>query len=200
MLASRHRRSGFSLVELLIGMAITMMAMAWGLPAFMLWLQNSQTRTAAESVQNGLQLARAEAVRRNAVVRFNLTSSTGQVAWSVGCVSVTADCPATIQSRTAAEGTVNARIGISTQAIPNPVPAGHFNTAISAGTGLPAGVSFDGVGRVPSANAGTDITRVDVTNTASSSARRMVVTIGTGGQVKMCDPALSLAANPRGCS
>lgn len=200
MLIVRPHRHGFTLVELMIGMAITMLALAWGVPVFKLWIQNTQNRTAAESVQNGLQMARAEAVRRNAVVRFNLSSASGAVAWSIGCVTVTTDCPETIQSRPSAEGTINARVGISTTAIPNPPPSGHFGTEIAAGTGLPAGVSFNGVGMVPSANAGTDFTRVDVTNATTSTARRMVVTVGSGGQIRMCDPAVSFVSNPAGCS
>lgn len=200
MLASRRHHQGLTLIELMVGMTITMMALVWGLPAFTLWIQNTQTRTAAESVLNGLQIARTEAVRRNALVRFNLTNASGQVAWSIGCVTVTADCPATIQSRLAGEGTLNARVGISTAEIPSPTPSGYFGTALAAGAALPAGVSFDGVGRAPSANVGTDITRIDVTNSAASNARRLVITVGTGGALRMCDPALPLSSNPRGCS
>lgn len=200
MLKTWRRRDGFTLVELMVGVAVTMMVLAWGIPGFRLWIQNTQNRTAAESIQNGLQMARAEAVRRNAVVRFNLTNASGEVTWVIGCVTVTSDCPETIQTRPAVEGSINARAGISAAEIPNPAPAGQFSTAIAAGTGLPAGVSFNGVGMVPTTNAGTDITRVDVTNSAVSGARRMVVTVSSGGQVRMCDPALSLASNPAGCS
>lgn len=184
----------------MIGLIILAILLSAGLPAFSLWIQNTQNRTAAESLLNGLQLARTEAVRRNADVRFNLTDATGLIAWNVGCVSATANCPATIQSRSGSEGTSNARAGIDTTAIPSPAPATQFSTAITGGTGLPAGVTFTGLGRVPSANIGTDITRIDITNASEASARRLVVTIGTGGTIRMCDPALSLSANPQGCS
>lgn len=194
------RQSGVSLIELMVGLAVGGVLLALGMPAFNLWLQNTQNRTAAESISNGLQLARAEAVRRNTLVRFDLTQETGQIAWTVGCVAVTDDCPATIQSRPAAEGTFNARAGISTDAIPVPTPADHFDTAIDAGTGLTAGISFNGLGRVPNANVGEDITRIDITNAATAEARRFVVTITLGGQIRMCDPALVFADNSQGCS
>lgn len=194
------RQGGVSLVELLIGIAIVSLLMVMGAPSFNLWIQNTQVRTAAESIQNGLQIARTEAVRRNAKVRFNLTDAGGTVAWSVDCVTVTANCPTGIQTRNGGEGGTNARVGISVTALPSPIPANHFNTAIAAGTGLPAGVTFDGIGRVPSANVGADITRIDVTNAARADARRMVIIIGTGGQTRMCDPAIALATNPQGCS
>lgn len=188
------------MIELMIGLIILAILLSAGLPAFSLWIQNTQNRTAAESLLNGLQLARTEAVRRNADVRFNLTDASGLIAWTVGCVSATANCPATIQSRSGSEGTSNARAGIDTAAIPSPAPAAQFSTAIAGGTGLPAGVTFTGLGRVPSANIGTDITRIDITNASVPSARRLVVTIGAGGTIRMCDPALSLSTNPQGCS
>lgn len=192
------KQRGVTLVELIIGIAIVAVAIATGMPSFVSLLQSAQNRAAAESVLNGLQLARNEAVKRNTIVRFNLTDGTGRVTWSVGCVNVTAECPATIQIRRAEESAVNARVGISRDDIPMPTPAGHFGTAISAGSGLDAGVSFNGMGQP--VNGVEDIQRIDVTNAASEDARRYVVVIGKGGNARMCDPALALASNPQGCS
>lgn len=201
MLVGSPKQDGFSLIELMIGIALVALLMMMGVPAFSTWVQNSQVRTAAESIQNGLQIARAEAVQRNARVRFNLTDAGGTVVWSVDCVSVTANCPATsIQTRSAGEGGSNARAGVSVVALPSPIPANQFNMALVAGAGMPAGVTFDGVGRVPVANIGTDITRVDVINAAKADARRMVIVVNPGGQIRMCDPAIPLASNPQGCS
>ncbi|OWW18679.1 GspH/FimT family pseudopilin [Noviherbaspirillum denitrificans] len=187
---------GLSLVELMIAFTIGGMLLMAGIPAFTSWIQNAQNRTAAESVVNGLQLARLEAVRRSAEVRFELTDADGLVAWNVGCAVATAECPSTIQRRKTAEGTVNARAGVSTAILPNPLPPGYFDTAIAAGTGLPASVSFNGLGR-PAVD---DVTRIDITNATSVSARRYVVTVSAGGQIRMCDPALKFSDNPQGCS
>ncbi|HEY0845150.1 MAG TPA: GspH/FimT family pseudopilin [Noviherbaspirillum sp.] len=197
------RQRGMSLIELMIGVAIMAILLMTGIPSFSLWIQNTQNRAAAESILNGLQLARAEAVRRNTVVRFELTDTSGLVAWTVGCENVTAECPATIQQRASTDGSVNARVGVSSTAIPSPTPSGYFGTAIAAGAGVDggdAGVSFNGIGRVPSINIGVDITRVDITNAVLSGARRYVVIIGTGGQIRMCDPAVAFSGNPQGCS
>jgi type IV fimbrial biogenesis protein FimT len=188
-----RKQAGVSLIELMIGIVIVSLLLVMGAPSFSLWIQNTQTRAAAESILNGLQIARTEAVRRNANVRFSLTDATGGAAWSVDCVNVTSDCPAGIQSRSAGEGGTNARAGIA-------VAVGALETPLAAGTALPAGVTFDGLGRVPSANIGTDITRIDVTNAVAADVRRMVILVGTGGQTRMCDPALALATNPQGCA
>lgn len=187
---------GVSLVELMIGLAIMGLLLAAGAPAFTRWIQNAQNRAAAEAILNGLQLARAEAVTRNTLVRFQLTDGSGMADWNVGCVVVTAECPASIQRRNTGEGAKNARVGVSTADIPNPAPPGYFSIPITAGAGLVAGVSFDGIGRPLIA----DVKRIDVTNAASPEARRYVVTIGAGGQIRMCDPALAFSTNPQGCS
>jgi type IV fimbrial biogenesis protein FimT len=189
------KQGGVSLIELMIGIVIVSLLMVMGAPSFGLWMQNTQTRAAAESILNGLQIARTEAVRRNTQVRFSLTDASGAIAWTVDCVNVTADCPAGIQSRSGGEGGANARAGISVDAA---TPA--IGTAISAGAGLPAGVTFDGLGRIPTANIGTDIARADITNAVNTAVRRMVILVGSGGQTRMCDPALVLAANPQGCA
>lgn len=195
-----HRQRGLTLLELMMGLVLMMLLLAMGVPSYISWIRNTNNRTAAESVLNGLQMARNEAVRRNTVVRFSLTDSSGTVAWTVGCVNVSATCPATIQSRPASEGSDQARVGVTTDAIPLPTPAGHFSTALAAGNELTAGVSFNGIGRVPTANIGNDFTRADITNVTSASARRYVVLIGAGGQIRMCDPARDFANDPQGCS
>ena len=76
------------------------MLLAAAAPSFSDWIRNTRIRTAAEAFQNGLQLARAEAVRRNAWVRFQITdtvtaacvlSSTG-TNWLVSLNDVTGKC------------------------------------------------------------------------------------------------------------
>jgi type IV fimbrial biogenesis protein FimT len=194
-------QGGFSVLELAIGVAIVSVLAMSGMPSFSVWIRNSQTRAAADAVQDGLQTARNEAVRRNSNVRFTLTDAGGAVAWTVGCVVVRPDCPATIQTRSGAEAGANARVGVSTDAAPSPLPVNHYGTPLAAGAGLAsgAGVTFNGLGSVPAENSGADITRVDVVHTAGG-VRRFVVTVGSGGTIRMCDPAVSLDSNPQACS
>lgn len=187
-------QQGVTLVELLVGIAIVGILLAVGIPSFTGWIQNTQVRTAAESMLTGLQLARAEAVRRNDLVRFTLTDPAGLTAWNVGCVNVTATCPAMIQNRNANEGSVNARAGVSFSAAQN------YAVAIAAGTNMTGveGVTFNGLGRVPTANIGTDITRIDLSNAVSTDVRKLIIAVSPGGQVRLCDAALN-ANDTQGC-
>lgn len=194
-----RKQEGVTLIELLVAVSVLGVLLGLAMPHFAQMIQNAQNRTAAESLLNGLQAARAEALRRNTPVRFSLTDQGGKVAWKVGCVNANI-CPASLQERTASEGGGNARIGVTTVALPRPPTAEVFATALAAGNGLDqsAAVTFDSFGRVPAAS--TEISRIDVTNANYSEARRYVVTIGAGGQIRMCDPDSRLVGTPQGCT
>lgn len=173
-----HAHNGVTMVELAVGMAITVMLLALAAPSFKNWIQSSQIRTAAEAIQNGLQLARAEAVRRNTQVTFSL--GTGS-AWTVGCVAASDTCPAAIQSRPAGEGSANAGVDADQTSI-----------------------VFNGLGRITPMPAG-DL-NIDITNSTggacapSGPMRCLRIVTSTGGQVRMCDPAVTLSSTtPQGC-
>ncbi|WP_156401240.1 GspH/FimT family pseudopilin [Duganella sp. Root1480D1] len=195
-----RKQSGVNLIELMVAISILGLLLALAMPNFSRMVQDAQNRTAAESVLNGLQLARAEALRRSTQVRFTLTDKEGKVAWTVGCVNANI-CSASIQERGPDEGGNNARVGVTTVALPKPLKPDTFASILSAGAGLdkPAVVTFDSFGRA-SAPAGTEISRIDVTNAKTSEARRYVVTVGAGGQVRMCDPDTRLGGTPQGCT
>ena len=202
VLSLRYKQRGFSLIELIIGLVIIGILLAMGAPAFSSWIQNAQVRTAAQSLVDGLQLARAEAVRLNAPVRFNLsdTSGAGLVDWDV-CSSASSPCPAAniLQSRSNAEGSVNARVGV--YETDDGLPHTNYATVVTAGEELPGSITFNGLGRVVTASncADNNITRIDVTNAVAPTARRMVVEVSCpGGQIRMCDPALP-STDPQGC-
>jgi type IV fimbrial biogenesis protein FimT len=164
------KAGGFSLIELMIVLAIMGLLLVLGVPSFSLLLQNAQVRTAAESVENGLNLARVEAVRRNALVSFTLVGND----WTVALVS--APTPA-IQQRTNA-GT------------PNAVIAGAAAVTFN-GLGRVAPPPGDPiVFTVKNPTAGD----CQITGPV----RCLDVTVLFGGKIKLCDPAVA-ATDPRAC-
>ena len=187
-----------TMVEVMIGLAIVCLLFALGTPAFFSWIQNSQIRTSAESIQNGLHLARAEAVRRNTSVRFQLTSTmTAACALSTsgGNWVVSQDSPAGACDTTPSD-TVAPRI-IQTRS----TAEGSPNVAVAAGQ---SAIVFNGLGRVTPVPAGN--IDIDVTNpvggacaTAGTDGMRCLrIRVSTGGQIRMCNPILA-ATDPQGC-
>ncbi len=97
-----------TVVELAVVMAVAAVLYSQAVPMFSNWIGNAQTRTAAESILNGLQLARVEAMRRNRMVQFVVTDGATS-SWLVGCSNIVdtgtpdvddpGDCLGVIQAR-----------------------------------------------------------------------------------------------------
>jgi type IV fimbrial biogenesis protein FimT len=199
----RARQPGFTLVEIAIALGVLAILIVLGAPSFGDWLQNQQTRAATEATLNGLQVARAEAVRRASPVRFQFVSdltsgcvlSTATLNWVVSVGDPTGACDKSIdlatpgpviQSRSAQEGTPNATLAV-----------------------LPAGppvsfVTFNELGGVvtPNSDNSLPITMIDICNPAitGSSARPLRVLVSAGGSIRMCDPNLAIVApDARAC-
>lgn len=179
MLSTRQpdTQSGVTMIELMIAIAIFAIVMAMGVPSYREWIQSSQIRTAADSILNGLTLARSEAVKLNQNVTFTFTGLPNS-SWTI-----TNAGGAPIQSRNASEGSVNAAVRTTHNA-----------------------VTFNALGRIVPAAAVV----INVTNPTGGTCaalggpmRCLDIMINSGaaggGQIRMCDPAVPIATSPRGC-
>lgn len=175
---------GFTIIEIGITLAIIGILLAAGLPSFVTWIGNTQIRSGAEAILNGIQLARAEAVRRNMNTQFVLTDAAGSppgTGWTVSVVS----SGEVVQTRSRNEGSPNAGVLMT--------PAGSST------------LTFNGMGRVvTNADLTSSITQVDIVNPGGGlceadggSMRCMQIRI-TLGNVRMCDPKVA-AGDPRAC-
>jgi type IV fimbrial biogenesis protein FimT len=199
------RSYGFTLIEMMITLAVMALLFMIGLPGMNTWLQNQQLRASAEGIQAGLQLARAESLRRNVPVRFQLVDTlTGACVlkdnaanWIVSLADPTGACglpeddtaaPQILQKRSGAEGSPNA--------------------AVAAINGAPPGVAattvvFSGLGRVIGV---LPITRIDITNPSggvcqpAGPMRCLRINIASGGAMRMCDPIVVDPTDPRLCN
>lgn len=156
-------------------LTITILAILLGvaLPNFQAWLQNAQIRNAAESVLSGLQRARAEAVARNANIEFILGTGSSWVVRIAG--------GATIDSRSSSEGSANV-----TQTV---APPGATTVTFN---------SFGWVGVNADGSASLTQVELDSAVLAPANSRELRVTVGLGGNIRMCDPNMP-SSSPRGC-
>ena len=193
-----NNQRGVTLIELLIGLAILGGLLAMAAPFAGKMITNAKIRTAAESILNGLQLARSSAVSQNSQVRFELPNGTDS-SWVV-CVPPTTNPPTTcedaaakiIQSRTAAEGTSLVAVAPNVTWV---VFNGFGTLAPTTLATLPAATSTS----ASTANICVGLAGVDLTSSYnSSSERRLKVVVGTGGTVRLCDPALAYP-DPQAC-
>ena len=170
---------GFSVLEVMVVVAIIGILLSVGVPSFFNYTQNMQIRSAAEQITAGLQIAKNEAIRRNSQAELALSNNTG---WTITEVT-SAGVRNVLQSRNANEGSVNV-----------------------TGAFLPAGtttVTFNGMGRVVSVNDdGTPpLTQIDLDNPSISNVadrRNLRIVIPIGGAVRMCDPKVT-GTDPRTC-
>jgi len=198
--ALQGKLRGFTLVELMVGLAIVSMMMLYLVPGMGSWMQSTRIRNAAESIQNALQLARGEAVSRNTPVQLvfsSLALGGTAVDWSVSCVTATQTCPGPspvltpalpqtwMQKMSTKEGATSAQLVIS--------------SAQSA-------IVFNGMGRVSSMPALTNAITMSITNpnggtcaASGGTMRCLNIVLTTSGQIRMCDPAFATGTNPRAC-
>jgi type IV fimbrial biogenesis protein FimT len=170
-----NRKSfGFSLVELMVGIVIMAILVALAMPNFQTWFRNAEIRNAAESIVNGLQRARAEGVVRNTNVQFVLATGSDWV------VSVVSD-GFQIDKRSSSEGSQNVTVNAWAADLTTAATTVTFNNFGLVAANVPASAS---------------LAQVDFAAVGGSSLR---VTIGTGGNARMCDPKLAAGSSPRAC-
>ena len=205
------KQFGISLIEILIGLAILGIGMAWAVPSYTVWMQNTQIRNMADSIVQGLQQARSEAIKRNAYVEFVLTNQS----------------PTSANEDAAALGNIGGSNWVVRAIVNNlidptdynfvtgsPSAAGSRNATVAArdnalATNLTT-VTFNGLGRVagspPLSTANDDgsafINKICVRSsslTVAAGARIMEIDVGAAGQIKMCDPTVTNATDTRRC-
>jgi prepilin-type N-terminal cleavage/methylation domain-containing protein len=167
------RVRGLTLMELMVTVAILGILVALAVPSFNSFLAKGRLSGAAEALAQDLQLARSEALRRNAEVTISFSSGT---AWCYGAiVSATAcDCTQTNScSLRRVDNTDYAGLTMSDLSFPSNTPATF--TSFTAHQGL----ANTGAVQFTHPNAGT-----------------LRVRLGAAGQVSICSTSGGLAHHP----
>ncbi len=195
--------TGLSLIELMVTLSLFAILLGLGVPSFSTWLQNTRIRGTAEALMTGLQYAKSEATARNALVRFQLTSSVGAdciisnsgTSWVIDLVdpaseddSVAGQCdaapsdqvqPAILQKKSAQDGSGSSVVEASDSSM-----------------------TFNGLGRLVPLPARAISLVVSSRNGSCAEVGGdlscLRILVSPGGQVRMCNPSYP-AGDPQAC-
>lgn len=202
----RQRSAGFTLIELIITVSIAALLIAAAIPAIGNWMNNAKVRSTAESLQNSVRLAQAEAISRGQQTVLVLTSSAP--AWNSTPVAngknwaVHAQPLAnSAEAAATASATTHPYIDGSTYATQHGIAITGpallcFNSSGRLVTSTSVAVPNAGATTCAAAPATYDIKH----GTTASVDRTYRVIVSLGGKVRMCDANKTLSSsNPDGC-
>ncbi len=188
------KQRGFTLIEVIIAVVIAAFLVAAALPSAATWIRNTRIRTAAEAISNGLQQARNEAVRRNQPVGFYMVSDSDAISMSDAC-ALSSSSSGWVVALASPEGkcATDRSTFIALRAAGN---TGVTVAAVDGTSTASSSIAFNGYGQVSGA-ASISCVRI---GSGDASARALNVAVGAGGQIRMCDPAVTDANDPRVCT
>jgi len=182
---------GFTLIELMVALGIVALLLVLGMPSFTTFMRNSEIRSTAESIINGLRTAKAQAASLNTQVTFQFPTA-GSADWTMWYLKEDGTRQ-TIQSFSKSE--------TGKYAVVTMTPAAQQQ------------VIFDGLGRI--VNAGTTppdhIQMIDVASSGSGEGRPLRIIVDDPNPpsptkprgMRMCDPDPALLSvtppDPRAC-
>lgn len=192
------------MIEMAVTMGVLGLLLATAMPSGASWIRNMRLRSTAESMQNGLQRARMEAIRRNTSVSFWMVStpssgaldstcalsSTG-ASWVVSQDSPAGACAAD-PSKTTAPRIVISRSSAEGNAQSVSVVARQIDQSTAA-----QAVTFNGLGRVltTAADGSVPIGVINFVVAASDTdSRALRIVVSSAGMIALCDPALAATA------
>ena len=196
--APRHAGSGFTLIELMVTVAVLGLMLLAALPTIRDWMVNTEIRN------------RAEAVKRNQEVIFSLVTDNAQGVVDGSC-TLSARAASWVISLDDPAGQCDSPIGTDDASAPAPrLLARHGRGDGSSGVRVEvrdatcaratgqAQVVFNGYGRLETRT--TDPVRcLVVSHPSSETARILRVMLDLGGTVRTCDPAVTRDDDPRTC-
>ncbi|MCX8087288.1 MAG: GspH/FimT family protein [Rhodocyclaceae bacterium] len=177
MLKMRAAR-GLSLIEVIIVIVLIGFLLITGLPAFSTMLANQRIRSVADAVLAGLQTARIEAMKRNQNVTFTFDPDSTK-AWQI----------------TLPDSTVLQSMFADQRGSVAVVPWHDVDQIV-----------FNNLGRRTTPSSGSvNVLNIDIRNpaidaceTEGGSLRCLRITVGIGGELRLCDPKRP-AGDPQAC-
>lgn len=194
---SLPRQAGFSLIELLATISVMVILAVIAAPSLTTYAENAKIHATAEMFYASAQTARTEAVRRNSIVELALVSATPDAA-NVDTNGLTTSGPNWLIRQKPPTGSdahlfIEGKLGAD---------GGGRATGTSVAVEMPSkSVQFNAAGGL----VGTTSAVADFKTSnggvcaPSGSIRCLRVIVSTGGQARLCDPAITASSDPRKC-
>jgi type IV fimbrial biogenesis protein FimT len=200
------RPNGYSLVEVLVTIAVIAVLMAAITPSAAELIANLRLRGAAEATMTGLHKARSEAIKSNQIVTLWLVSANSTSALDNSC-ALSSTSPSWVvayddpSGKCASTPSTDAAPRIVQISNSGPSASNMVVAAVDSGGNASTQVAFNGYGRRPDAAAATDISIIDFTSSTTGS-RRLRIEISSVGGVRMCDRDAPSTAppDPKACT
>lgn len=184
------KQRGFSMIEVVITIAILGILLATAMPSVGDWIRNTRIRNSADSMLNGLQQARMEAVRTNKATGFYMVSDLSAsctLSNTSGSWVVSVGSPAGACASATIKGLVSDGGGAT-------IMATQADGATAA-----TSVVFSGLGMLTQSGAATAIRKIAVTSADTTSFVRRIE-ISPVGLARLCDPLVPTAGDTRKCA
>jgi len=170
-------RTGFTLIEALIALAIAAILLVLAAPGYFRWLADSEILNSAQSVAGGLRTAQAEAIKRNGKIEFSIDKTTGSGSWEIRDLDGNV-----LQTAVFREGS--------------------YNSAFSSSPSGSSIVTFNGLGGIDPENADSTAPFTSITVDSSSGVsgtHPLTVLVGNGRTgIKICNGAYTWP-DPKAC-
>jgi len=198
--------AGFTLVELMVAIAVMGTLLAVGIPNMTTWVVTNKARAAAEFYAEGLAMARREAITRNAASRLVLSpNANGQLDWQVDVCFPVPGVPCSADS--------GSWSGVTAAADNDPNAGSPYKSVFRAASALPSadvlvptvqpqgstGVYFTALGWVDTSDA-QRLARLELTPKADlrDAVAPVALVVTLAGIVSKCNPVIT-APDTRAC-
>lgn len=201
------RTRGFSIIEIAVTLTVLALLLMAAAPSVGEWLRSARLRSQGESVLNGIQAARNEAVRRNVEVTFWLVSNTTDTAMNNSCALSSTGNGWVVSRNNPAGACGNAPSSTVTPMIVTTRVLGDGGAGAGVrglqadGSTAATSITFDGLGRaVQRATAAENLRRIAIAyTTAQAGDRPLQIDVDASGGVRLCDTTVTEATDPRAC-
>lgn len=170
-----HRRNGFTLIEMMVVLAIIAIIAAIAIPSYIAFVENRRLISAAEFIAGKLNFARVEAFKQSKMIYFGISSGSG---WTIG-IGDQSTCTGASATNCTVSTSVNGTNENITYFFSEPVPGSNVTAAVQVGFNPVRGTATS--------------SSIAVTNTSGNSLQ---VRVSALGRVIICSPVGSVGGYP----